>query len=864
MIFKQWHHWSRTTILLLAAVVAQASAKEPVLSSSEILLRLAEAPYWLENSPEQLLQQLEPALHSSQNDSITWEIQWWLLRSWNRLPRSEKLDKEAEEWFNSLAQSPWNQSKHIEELAKWSRFFYQEPSSIRERAPADSVGEALQQLGSSVWIKQEGVYKPLLPDEKMSTLPEGSIIKRAEDGWVVSRHPLRSLTYQWQWGEQSIDENSLPEEASWVIVLDDGRLVSAGETWLLVQRGAQTLLHVPLNGLGACSPAVDPLYSWNLILDCPGGERQLIDLTSGAPLVADQFDRPSLKQIYTQMGMLRLTSDGIELRTSPEGRLLWRHVVVDPRDMALFNNRLFVRSGEETLLVFDLRSRKLVNWRKGVSGLFVSSKRQIATYTPQGMITFLRRDGSIKSIYHAGKAVQQPPVEEGETLHVLLENDQLISLRTTIDEAVVQTQNHFLFKEWESQRDTSILYTVLRDEPGAPWAWRALAQAVFQSQPTSDSVIAYWERGLRGKLFFSNRDQEIDQWRSAWGVRWIQSIPGEPPFRPKLFLFDDLLCSIGDRNNSLLFFDLKKRTFETKPHLPSRVIQAMTIASSLFATTQDHRLFRINPGNHLVDAEWKSLENLLMATPGNLTLLLLSVTEDSLVLRSFNEDLHSSIVQKIKREPSLPTQITANQRYWAMGYPQGKIRGGIHSSTEKGDWEVSLGQDLTQMIHIGDTLIVGTTKSRLHLLEMKSGKLLGRLDAPSGEAGAPIFITGNGAYIVAQFENGMFVSFRRGGVKTAHQTHEHLDWKICWAHPIWWKRSLIVPQPDGVWLVSPEEFQRKRLAFLPSPPSSCLIAKEELACQYSPASDRPFFTHFCRSRRRKSLINRRVSLKCAI
>ena len=53
--------------------------------------------------------------------------------------------------------------------------------------------------------------------------------------------------------------------------------------------------------------------------------------------------------------------------------------------------------------------------------------------------------------------------------------------------------------------------------------------------------------------------------------------------------------------------------------------------------------------------------------------------------------------------------------------------------------------------------------------------------------------------------------------------------KPSWAAPVWFGNRLLVPQPDRLLRVE-EDGSSRKLAFLPSAPSSCALDGDELVC----------------------------------
>ena len=175
----------------------------------------------------------------------------------------------------------------------------------------------------------------------------------------------------------------------------------------------------------------------------------------------------------------------------------------------------------------------------------------------------------------------------------------------------------------------------------------------------------------------------------------------------------------------------------------------------------------------------------------------------------------------------VPSHFLADGRQVYIGYPDGRVV--LLAPDAARVFEFN--QPIALMAQTGGALLCALANAQIQPVSKKSWKLLPHLpsrDAPNND---PVhMVAGSGRLAVQRGSGELAILDEPSGADASEAKEIRVPGvRPSWTAPVWFGNRLLVPQPDRLLLVE-EDGTAKKLAFLPSAPSSCALDGDELVC----------------------------------
>ena len=808
----------------LAAWLALSAPASPAPGSAESLLRLSEARVLLRSSPDEAIERLRPLLRRGDGDSLARDAAAAMLAAWEALGRPEGTREEAARWFGIAASSPLNGEEETRAAAGSAGRGLRASVPLRSgEVPRTRATARIVRAGDALWQEEGDSLLPLNSAAPRALRNDQVPVGVAGDR-VLVRQKAQPQRLAWIGPEGEAGQIALPSAPAWVALSDDGRAAAAGEDWVRVWLGPESSVRAEKRTLSGCAPLRDPWRPWLLLLDCPGGERRTLDLGTAEERTRGKL--PAAKfSTFTRHGEVRLTQSGLELRSSPAGELLWSRPLGDPRDAVVRRDEIHVREGEDSLLAFSVRDGSPLRARRGLDGEFFDAGEGFGLLAGNGEIRLLRRDGSVSLAYRPGQALAHPPVFDGGRLLLPLQDGSWIPVDASADEIAAPPAWIDFAKKWRNERDTSALAAVLEEEPGSPFAWNETAKNDLAAG-RRDSAAAAMERSLRNRPFGPLPEADLAEWTSLWGARWAARTGAALPFRSPLLLSGGRALFIDDRSRALRSVDLRTRAPAASGIRSGALALAAQGPNRLFAAAEPNRVLRLDSALAPA-AEAEVRGEILFAAPTDNGIAVLSqVAPDTSLVQWFDGDL-AARGSRLLSDDLVPSHLLADGKQVYVGYPDGRV---VLLAPEAAR-VFEFNQPLALMSQTDGAVLCALANAQIQPVSKKSWKLLPHLpsrDAPNND---PIHMVAGGGRLAVQRGSGELALLDEPSGAAAPEAKEIRvpGLKPSWAAPVWFGNRLLVPQPDRLLLVE-EDGSSRKLAFLPSAPSSCALDGDELVC----------------------------------
>ncbi len=812
----------RRALALLLALAAGApcatGAKEPP-GTAESLLRLEEFPTWASRDPAEAFERLRPVVRRGSGDSLAAAAARKLVGLWEMTePRPAGMDEEVSEWLDLLARSPWTDRESMRRIAARAELPARKARPFRRDAAGSAAGPGrLVFAGDGVWREAGDSLLPVNEAALFALGADRTPLGSAR-GHLLARQNDQPRRLAWISPEREPLEILLPEAPVWTLAFDDGRAAAAGRDWFQLWRGS-TLLFSLREPLGLCEPLRDPRRPALLLLDCPGGERKILRLDSGALSSSPAVLPDARRKALGSFGEAFATENGVELRSLPEGLPLWSVPIPGAKDVAADRGALYVRKGADTLLVLDERSGRILHLVSGVEGELFSLRNGVGALSNSGTVRLLRRDGTPRLVYHAGQALARPPAENGDGLLLPLQNGEWIEIDPDADELVTPMAWRELADRWTERREAGALSELLADEPGNPLAWKELGRNAL-NEGRKDSAAVAWERAFRAA---APDDGELEAWTALWGASWAARPDVPLPFLSPLTAVNGRVCYVDARDGALRCPAVPGRDSGEPVSLPGPFTSLEAVGGDLYAATKDNRLARIDVDAGKAAASLAADGELLLArmSPAGGVALSQRGTDTS-VVRWTDRDLRATGTRLLEND-LVPAQLAADADGAAVGYPDGRIVLLARDSATT----VQLGRPLVLLKLTPRLAVAAAAGSWLYLVDRQKGRTVGHVACGRGTGDDPLHLAVDGERIALLSGSGHLTLFEKSG-QGARRDVPGIS--PSWAAPLWYRSSLLVPARNALLAVDPSTGVVRELAKFPSPPSSCAQNGDELVC----------------------------------
>ena len=820
-------HSTKGSALLAAALAAwlalpASAATAP--GSAESLLRLSEERGRAATRPDLAIERLRPLLERGDGDSLARDAAFAMLAAWDALGRPEAMREEASRWHALVAGSPSRREEEMRAIAPLAGAALRGSVPLRSgEVPRTRATARIVRAGEALWQEDGDSLLPLNAAAPRALRNDQIPLGVAGDR-VLARQKGQPQRLAWIGPRGETSQIALPSAPAWVSVFDDGRVAGAGGDWLGVWLGPESETRAEKSSLAKCAPLEDPWHWWLLLRDCPDGERRTLELATGEERTRGKLPAAA-RSWFTRHGEVRLTRRGLELRSSPAGELLWSLELGDVRDAAVRRGEILVREGADSLLAVSVRDGRLLRARRGLDGEFFGAGDGIGLLAGNGEIRVLRRDGSVALAYRPGQALAHRPVFDGGRLLLPLQDGSWISVDASADELAAPPSWLDFAKKWRLERDTSALAAILEEEPGNPFAWNEIAKNDLAAG-ARDSAAAAMERSLRNRPFGPLPEADVAEWTALWGARWAVRAGSAIPFRSPIVLSGGRALFIDGQSRSLRSVDLRARRLSEVPLAAGTLVRLARGANRLFAAAEPDRLFRLDSALSPAASAGVRGEILFVAPAGDGLAVLSQVAADTSLVQWFDGDL-SPRGSRLLADALVPSHLLADGNQVYVGYPDGRV---VLLAPEAAR-VFEFNQPLALMAQTDGALLCALANAQIQPVGKRNWKLLPHLpsrDAPNND---PIhMVAGNGRLAVQRGSGELSILDAPDGGSAAEAKEIRVPGlKPSWAAPVWRGSALLVPQPDRLLLVE-EDGTAKKLAFLPSAPSSCALDGDELVC----------------------------------